>query len=611
MAKKISLGYAVALGVSVIGTATGVLIGNQLQSQAQAQQNHAQTKMTLLSGLQAAVLQTRTHQQQLIPLSAFPDDFQDEYSHIRKHVGSIEEYWADIETFLIEEEQAQRSSRFDAEVADFIQAYDGVPSAYTQELTDLVQTVTPARLNTPAGIEATQQQLLAFTNSELAISFDGISDGLSGLIRASREEFIQAQRATLAANDLRNQIILVSTLASLAAAILLALVTSRAINRPLKSVEGVAQQVIRDENFDLRVKISSKDEVGTVAAALNQLIEWVGRYTYDLKTSQSKLQARTDELTTALADLKKTQFQLIQNEKMSSLGQLVAGVAHEINNPVNFIHGNIAHVQSYTMDLLGLVSLYQQYFPNPPVAINDEIEDIDLDFMCKDLPKLLSSMQLGADRIREIVLSLRNFSRMDEAEFKAVDIHEGLDSTLMILGNRLKASHSRPKIQIIKNYEDLPLVDCYPQQLNQVFMNILANAIDALEDAYEKQKTEANSGQEPLQITISTSITDDQWVEIAIADNGLGIPETVKQQIFNPFFTTKPVGKGTGMGMSISYQIVTESHGGQLLCQTTPGTGTTFTIQIPSWQAPPPEMAATVSLADTVCSVGGAGIADK
>lgn len=596
--QKVGLGYAVALGVSVIGTATGVFIGNQLQSQAQAQSAHAQTKMGLLTGLQAAVLQSRTHQQQLIPLSAFPEDFQAEYSHILEHADTIEEYWADIDTFLGKTAQAQRSDDLEVEVADFVQAYDGVATTYLQELVDLVQTIAPGSLNTPAGIAATQQRLLAFTNSELAITFDGISDELSGLIEASREDYIAAQTAADAANALRNQIIVISMVASLVVAILLALTISRAINRPLKSVAGVAQQVIRDENFDLRVRISSKDEVGTVAAALNQLIAWVGQYTRDLKASRSKLQSQTDELTTTLADLKQAQLQLIQNEKMSSLGQLVAGVAHEINNPVNFIHGNITHVQNYAQDLLGLVDLYQQHYPTPPAVICDEVEDIELDFIREDLPKLLGSMGLGTERIREIVLSLRNFSRMDEAAFKAVNIHEGLDSTLMILGSRLKASSHRPEIQVVRNYGNLPLIECYAEQLNQVFMNILANAIDALEDTYQRQKSEGKPEQRLLQITINTSMMDTQWVMVAIADNGPGIPETVKQQIFNPFFTTKPMGKGTGMGMGISYQIVTERHGGQLLCHTTLGAGTTFTIQIPRGQTLPPEAAANESRAE-------------
>lgn len=299
---------------------------------------------------------------------------------------------------------------------------------------------------------------------------------------------------------------------------------------------------------------------------------------------EEQVEHRTQELSQALDELRRMQLQLVQSEKMSSLGQLVAGVAHEINNPVNFIYGNLYHVDEYAQDLLSIVDLYQTFYPSPEAALQEKLDEADLPFLQEDLKKTLQSMQVGSQRIRQIVLSLRNFSRMDEAEFKAVDIHEGLDSTLMILQHRLKARPQSPEIQVIKHYGELLPVECYPGPLNQVFMNLLANAIDALEYANTNrafQETEAHPGS----ITIQTSIIDSQWVKISIADNGTGIPESLRQQIFEPFFTTKPVGKGTGMGLSISYQIIVEKHQGTLECISNPDQGTEFLIQIPIQQS--------------------------
>lgn len=299
--------------------------------------------------------------------------------------------------------------------------------------------------------------------------------------------------------------------------------------------------------------------------------------TQQLRESEAQLKQQTQNLQQAFQKLQSLQLQLVQSEKMSSLGQLVAGIAHEINNPVNFIHGNLIHVQNYVWDLLAFVQLYQQHYPQPVPEIQAQEEAIDLKFLQEDLAKILGSMKIGTDRIRQIVLSLRNFSRMDEAEFKAVNIHEGIDSTLMILQHRLKA---HPPIEITRNYTNLPLVECYPGQLNQVVMNLLANAIDALEEVNAK-RTLQEIQEHPSQITIRTSIIADQWVEIAIADNGPGIPENLKARIFDPFFTTKSIGKGTGMGLSISYQIIVEKHGGKLECFSAPNQGTEFVIQIP------------------------------
>jgi len=265
---------------------------------------------------------------------------------------------------------------------------------------------------------------------------------------------------------------------------------------------------------------------------------------------------------------------LVQGEKMSALAQLVAGVAHEINNPVNFIQGNLNYVKEYAQDLLELVQLYQKHYPNPVAEIRERAEYLDLAFLQEDLWKMLGSMKMGSDRIGQLVLSLRNFSRLDEADCKPVDIHAGIDSTLLILQYRLKARPDFPAIEVIKNYGQLPEVECHPSQLNQVFMNILTNAIDAL------QTSGVRDNQQPT-ITISTSIGSANSIAISIADNGVGIPELIRSKLFDPFFTTKPVGKGTGLGLSISYQIVTEKHGGKIECDSTLEKGTEFVVQIP------------------------------
>ncbi|WP_414752044.1 sensor histidine kinase [Anabaena sp. CCY 9910] len=284
----------------------------------------------------------------------------------------------------------------------------------------------------------------------------------------------------------------------------------------------------------------------------------------------AKAKDQAEKLQVALNDLANAQVQLIQTEKMSSLGQLVAGIAHEINNPVNFIYGNIHYIYEYTKDLWRLIILYQQYYPEPALEIATYIQEIDLNFVQNDFEKILASIQNGADRIREIVLSLRNFSRLDEAEIKQVDIHEGIDNTILLLKNRLKGQGKHPDIEVVREYNNLPLVECYPGQLNQVFMNILTNAIEAAKESVNK----------PL-IQIQTKALDSSQVMIQISDNGCGMTEEVRNKIFDPFFTTKPIGSGTGLGMSISYQIINK-HGGTLKCVSALNEGTEFIICIPT-----------------------------
>ena len=289
------------------------------------------------------------------------------------------------------------------------------------------------------------------------------------------------------------------------------------------------------------------------------------------KEAEFQLQQQAKNLDLTLRELKHTQAQLIQSEKMSSLGNLVAGIAHEINNPINFIQGNLRPASEYFQDLLNLVKLYQEHFPDPPTQIKAKIEDVNLDFLKEDLLKLLNSMQIGTDRIREIVLSLRNFSRHDESEFKRVDIHQGIDSTLMILQHRLKATLEHPEIVVIKDYGQLPMIECYSGQLNQVFLNLLNNAIDSVSTQYVGEQGE---------VKIQTQLLNNNRILIKISDNGLGIPQKIQSQLFDPFFTTKPVGQGTGLGLFICHQIVVNKHGGNLYCHSKTGEGAEFVVEI-------------------------------
>ncbi|HEY9830349.1 MAG TPA: GAF domain-containing protein [Stenomitos sp.] len=354
------------------------------------------------------------------------------------------------------------------------------------------------------------------------------------------------------------------------------------------------------------------DLLQSLATQLAIALQQAELYQQSRKATKTAL-TQAQQLEQAFSELQRTQAQLVQGEKMSSLGQLVAGVAHEINNPVTFIYANLSHAENYTQDILNLLALYQQQYPSPTPDIQSQIAAIDLEFLIEDLPKLLSSMKVGAERICEIVGSLRNFSRLAEADMKAVDLHEGLDSTLTILQNRLKAHGKYPGIQVIKEYGNLPKVECYAGQLNQVFMNLLSNAIDAIASRFADDALE-NLNIDPLSvecdspppatstileddlspshltpttpyIRIRTEVVKDQQVAIWIADNGAGMTEQIKARLFDPFFTTKPVGAGTGLGLSISYQIVVKKHGGQIECWSEPGQGTEFLLQIPLSQS--------------------------
>lgn len=358
------------------------------------------------------------------------------------------------------------------------------------------------------------------------------------------------------------------------------------ITKPFEQEEVLARVKIHLRLRSLTKALAEKNELlekeiaerAITEQTLQQRTQELQELTADL---EQRVDERTAEVSKAWQQFQEAKIQLMQSEKMSALGQLMAGIAHEINNPVNFIAGNINYAEEYIQGLLNLLNMYQENFPVPGEEIEDEIEAIELEYLKKDLPQLISSMKQGTDRINNITTSLRNFSRADTSAKISFNIHEGIDSTLMILKHRLKANEKRPEILVIKEYGKLPEIECYPGQLNQVFMNIIANAIDALDESNEEQSFEELKLW-PNKITISTKLNEQKTEAIvAIKDNGPGMSQEVQNRIFENLFTTKPVGKGTGLGLSISQSIIVEKHGGKLSCNSIVGEGTELIIEIP------------------------------
>lgn len=578
--QKIGYGYGVAIAIGVVGSVLGMVIADYFQGQGVARLADAQFQSQLLKDFEQEAETFQLYSTRLSLLDVGSQRFTSQSIQMQARLHRIESLHQDIELFL--ESEPSWLAVPPETLSQFIHAYTQRLIHYNNEVQRLVP---PQAADASAAERAgVQQQLQALATGDEARAIDTSHMQLLRVMEKARAQERRAGEELETAQGWEKLIIMLSITGSATIAGMTAWRTTVAIARPLETLTQVAQQAAQQSNFEVQVPVTSNDEIGTLGRSFNALIEQVSQRTKALEQSVSEANYQAEELEKTLAVLRRTQTQLVQTEKMSSLGQMVAGIAHEINNPVSFIYGNINYVEQYVKDLLSLVERYEKALPHPPDFVQTHREAIDLEFLRHDLPKLLASLNMGAERIRSIVLSLRIFSRLDEADFKSANIHEGLDSTLVILGSRLKAQRDRPEIKVTKDYATLPLIDCHPGHLNQVFMNILANAIDALDERYIQERTTNDNGSTHSEwqptIHLQTEQVDHQ-IYIHISDNGMGMPKTVQEKIFDPFFTTKPVGKGTGLGMSIRYEIIVKKHLGSISISSIPGQGTTFHIQLP------------------------------
>ncbi len=542
---KIRLGFFLTLSIMTLGVLTGKVLADRTAAPFREKLAALNEQGAYLTTIQIKFTRINTDQKELLYSKI---DFVSSAIYQKRVLTNLREIESLIDQVI--EKHKINSLNVDIDINNYnysqliklLPLYKTSVIEYGQSLTLVMGDTNPKDIKFEDSLVISQKLKIAMT-SPTAFELDRMSQQIGNSLLDFQADNKKLMAEVERVENIEFYIYFFSFLISLIAASLIALQISRAIATPLEEATAVAQKFAETEDATLRVPVTTGDETGKLATALNQLIERVSNSTYQLKQAQG---------------------QLIQSEKMSGLGQMVAGVAHEVNNPVNFIHGNLQHTQEYTDELLQLVQLYQTHYPAGTPEINQFIEGIDLKFLQQDLPRILASMRLGTERIRNLVLSLRNFSRLDEAEVKNVDIHEGLRSTLLILRHRLQG-----QVQVVENFGELPLIDCYPSQLNQVFMNIIGNAIDSFPTTQSDQK-----------ITIMTKQLAHQQIQIRIRDNGSGIPPEVRSRIFDPFFTTKPIGQGTGLGLSISYQII-ERHRGMIQLNSQMDYGTEFVINLP------------------------------
>jgi two-component system, NtrC family, sensor kinase len=556
--QKIGYGYGLAIGITTFGTVMGLAIGNYHQVQARNQLEYTHHKASLLAELKSAVLEARLHQQQLIPLINQPTVFTAEYDQFLASAARANQFASELQSLSHPTQNGATYSEASA-LAHFLQIYRRTTENYFQQTNALVQKVDLNGLKSSQVHEAEHLMLSAISHKVIT-EIEFLSDQLTHMIGTVNVQEKNAEVNLKNAEALRIGLTAIGMLVSILFAVLLVNYTSRAIARPIEAVTSVARRATQNSDLELQAPVTTDDEVGILATSLNHFIQRI----------KCLMQEQQQE----------AKRQAFQNEKMSSLGELMAGLAHEINNPLNFIYGNLKHTEECITDLLSLINIYENEASHSSRAAQFQADAMDLDFVKEDLPKQLRSMKAGAERVRQIVLSLRDFSRVDETTFAPVDVHECIDSTLLLLKSRLKKG-----INITRNYGDVPNIEGFSGSLYQVFMNLFCNAIDALEEIAALEVEDSSNPECSIaEIVITTRTVTKDWIEIQVTDNGAGIPSEIQKKIFDAFFTTKPRGIGTGLGLPISYQIVVEKHGGRLTCSSQVGQGTTFSITLPVFQ---------------------------
>ncbi|MEG4215970.1 ATP-binding protein [Microcoleus sp. Pol14C6] len=557
---KISSGYALALCVAIGGTTIGMLVGTHYYRRTN-NQVHIDRETQLLNKLQVALLRMQNSQEGLNYWIEKPQIFDSKYEELQNNLYKLKWLLSEVKNYKYLEDIEG--------IEKFRKTCDSLLSNYLYRL-EIVNKKISQLPNNPAQQSIKRKLLLNFDRDKIGLQLDRAVNDIAKIIDRAQEQEDAGREDLLRAQALRVQIILGSMALSIVVAAVLAGFTSRAIAKPLATVTKIAQQVTEESNFQLQVPVTSTDEVGVLAASLNQLIQKVNHLLEELKSEQ--------------------QTQILQNEKMASLGRMLAGVAHEVNNPINFIYANIDPAKHYVEDILDLLKTYETEIPKPPVAVIAKGEEVDIDFLKEDLSKIFDSMQLGAERAKAIILSLKDFSRLDDAAPHPVDLHACIDSSLLILNSRIKQG-----IEVVRDYGNIPTVEGYMGLLYQVFVNLLNNALDAVE---EKAKSEKSSSSEPKKqsasesmkqeaasfsprIVIATEYLDEDSVVVRISDNGMGIAPESQEKMFETFFTTKPRGVGTGLGLAIGREIIVKKHGGTINFWSEVGTGTEFSIALP------------------------------